>query len=718
MTMKAYLDDFGRVQVCLSKDYYNGQAGGFYLTGDDGTFSDCIIRGVEEHDREMRYDLTIPAVFSFGHSYSIHESHGRHVPLQVRHIVRTAEFDRQFTYHGDDLGSFYHPDYTDFALWAPTAVHVYLRLIDRSGNAELHSMSRGEKGVFRCRVTGDLKHHLYAYLIERDGQMIESIDPYGISSDANSRHSAVIDPAVIRAIEDHGDTAVMSSPTDAVIYECSVRDMTSSKDTGTSTNGKFISLAEGGTSWKGYPTGLDYLASLGVTHVQLQPVMDFLTVDELHPERGYNWGYDPEQFFSLEGSYSTNAADPYARVVEFRKMVSAIHSRGMKVTLDVVFNHMYDVAKSPFDRIVPYYYFRYTDTGWMSNGSFCGNDLDSTRPMMRKLYLDVVRMYMKLYNIDGFRFDLMGILDVDTMNEIYRTARSIRPDVLIYGEGWDMPTALPDDQKARIYNQHRMPGIGHFNDTFRDVAKGKTGDDGKYDKGYLTGNLGLAFDMCSALSGNTKGDPYFLRFDNPSQSINALETHDNATAWDKMHMCCADEPREIRLQRQKLMIAATMTAQGIPFLHQGMEFCGSKQDESNSYNSGDTINQMNWDRMVFNHDMVVYTEKMIALRKRYYGFRLQSGTETEKFVHFSLADGYVVLYDIDVVDGAAGSGGLRVIFNPSSNEHHYRFETEYRVIADKNGDPAGDLTQEFHVPAYSCLVLSKPLKSIQESIEE
>jgi pullulanase len=288
-------------------------------------------------------------------------------------------------------------------------------------------------------------------------------------------------------------------------------------------------------------------------------------------------------------------------------------------------------------------------------------------------------------------------------------ARSIRPDVLIYGEGWDMPAALPDDQKARIYNQHRMPGIGHFNDTIRDIAKGKTSDDGKYDKGYLTGNLGMAFDMCSALSGNSKGDPYFMRFDSPVQSINALETHDNATAWDKMHMCCSDEPHEVRKQRQNLLIAATLTAQGIPFLHQGMEFCGTKQDITNSYNSGDAINQMNWDRMILNYDIVEYTKKMIAVRRKYRAFRLESGAQTEKYVHFSLADGYVVLYDIDIADGAVGSGGIRVIFNPSLNEHYFHFENEYTVIADENGNPSAQRSREFCVPRCSCMILSKPL---------
>ena len=712
--MEAFLDDFGLVQVNVSKNYYNGQISSFYLTAEDGTYSDCVIRGVEEHEREIRYSLTIPAVFHFGQLYTLHENHGSEVPLKIRHIVRKAEFDRQFTYHGDDLGFRYTKDSTTFALWAPTAVHVYLRLIDHQKRSVMVMMNRGEKGVFRTRVNGDLKHYLYVYLIERDGIMVETIDPYGFSSDANGKHSAVIDTAQILAIQDDGKLPVLDTAADAVIYECSVRDMTSSKDTGTSTHGKFISRTETGTSWKLNPTGLDYLAGLGVTHLQLQPVMDFMTVDELHADRGYNWGYDPQQFFTLEGSYSTKPNDPYSRVLEFKKMVTAIHAKGMRVVLDVVFNHMYDVGKSSFDKVVPYYYYRYNENGWMSNGSWCGNDLDSTRPMMRKLYLDVIRNYIKFYNVDGFRLDLMGILDVDTMNEIYRQARNIKPDVLIYGEGWDMPTALSETEKARIYNQHRMPGIGHFNDTFRDVAKGRTSDDSKYDKGYLTGNLDMAFDMCSVLTGNTLGDPYFRRFDSPVQSINALETHDNATAWDKMHACCGEEPREVRLKRQKLMIAATLVAQGIPFLHAGMEFCGTKQDNSNSYNAGDVINQMNWDRMILNYDIVRYTQRMIQLRRNWKAFRLDTAALVEKYVHFSIVEGGVVLYDIDYNDGHHQSAGVRVIINPSLDERRFHFEHEYSVIADENGFPQEGEQAEIYVPRCSTLVLSRPISKVGE----
>ena len=710
-SMEAFLDDYGKVQVYVSRNFFNGHTSGFYLTSEEGTCSDCVIRGVEDHEREIRYNLTIPADFRFGSIYMLHEAHGQAVQLKIRHIVRTAEFDRQFTYHGDDLGARYHSSYTDFALWAPTAIHVYVRLIDHRRRTVLCAMTRGEKGVFRTRVQGDLKHYLYVYLIERDGITVESIDPYGLSSDANCRHSAVIDTSVIEEIPIRDVSPVMNSSADAVIYECSVRDMTSSPETGTSTNGTFAALCEHGTSWKSHPTGLDYLASLGATHIQLQPVMDFFTVDEQHPERNYNWGYDPCQFFTLEGSYSTDAMDPYDRMKSFRRLVAAFHESGLRVTLDVVFNHMYDVSQSSFDKVVPYYYYRYTDNGWLSNGSYCGNDLDSMRPMVRKLYIDVIRLYMNLYHVDGFRFDLMGILDVDTMNEIYRAARSIKPDVLIYGEGWDMPTALSEDLKARIYNQHRMPGIAHFNDTFRDVAKGPTSDDSKYVKGYLTGNLGMAFDMCGVLSGNTMKDPYFRRFDNPIQSINGLETHDNMTVWDKMHACCSEEPREIRLMRQKLMIAATMVAQGIPFLHAGMEFCGTKYDNTNSYDAGDSINQMNWDRMILNLDVVVYTRKMIALRRAWKAFRLDNGAQVEKQVHFSIGEGSTVLYDIDCRDAVRHSDGVRVIFNPSRDERYFHFEREWSIIADENGNPQPGKRAEIHIGPCSCIVLSRELEA-------
>ncbi|NCB33373.1 MAG: type I pullulanase, partial [Erysipelotrichia bacterium] len=614
--LDAYLDDFGKVTVYVSRRYYSGHAEGFYLSDDAGSSWNCVVRRVEEQEQNFLYELIIPADLNFGRKYWIRDSRARSIPLKFRFIVRTPEFDRQFTYDGEDLGAVYHKDHTDFAVWAPTAVTVMVRICTGPDIA-IREMKRTARGVYRASVDGDLQRATYVYIIERNGETMETADPYALSSSANGHESAVIDLSRLEALKDDSELEPMRSAADAVIYEVSVRDFTSHDDSGSKEHGTFGAFHETGTSWDGNSTGFDYLCRLGITHVQFQPLLDFASVDELQPKRNYNWGYDPSQLIGLDGSFTTAPADPYSRMLEFKKLIIALHKKGIRVNMDLVFNHMFEVERSAFDCCVPYYYYRYNASGFLSNGSYCGNDLDSKRPMLKKLIVHSIAFLMKEYGVDGFRFDLMGILDVDTMNDIRRLALSINPDAMIYGEGWDMPTALNDTDKAKIYNQNRMPGIGHFNDAFRDVVKGQTGDDQLGAKGYATGNLALAFDMCSVMAGNTLETPYFKRFEDPIQSINAVETHDNSTLWDKMHSCCSEEPREVRKKRQKMMIACTMTAQGIPFLHAGEEYCGTKQGSTNSYNAGDDINGMNWQRMAYNIDVVKYTSRCVALRKKY-----------------------------------------------------------------------------------------------------
>ncbi|MBQ9047696.1 MAG: type I pullulanase [Solobacterium sp.] len=700
-SMKAYVDDFGKITVVVSRRFFGGETGGFYLCTDDGRRYDCLIRGRSELNGDVVYELTIPADLSFGERFMLREMHGSTAPVKLRHIVRTQVFHKMFTYDGDDLGSRYFKDHTEFALWAPTAVSVFVRILN-NGKESVYPMERTEKGVYRASVKGDLKRALYLYLVERNGEMVESLDPYGFSSSANGAMSAVINLEEVMAITDPGTFSV-ENPCDAVIYECSVRDMTSSLQTGTSTHGKFVSLYENGTSYNGEETGIDYLASLGITHVQLQPVIDFATVDEQHPSRNYNWGYDPAQIFALEGSYSTDPNDPYARMKEFRTLVREFHERNIRVTLDVVWNHMYEVAGNALGMTVPYYYYRVNDAGYLSNGSYCGDDIATERPMTRNLLRFAARFLMKTYGIDGFRFDLMGLIDIDTMNLMADDIRKIKPDALIYGEGWDMPTQLPSDSKSTIANQERMPGIGHFNDTFRDVLKGKTGDNDKYARGYLTGNRDMAFDACSALSGHAAGHPYFRRFTDPSKSINAMETHDNATIWDKMHACCNDEPREVRMKRMRLMIACTMLAQGVPFLHQGQEFAGTKSDNSNSYNAGDEINQMNWERRMLNIDTVEYTKRCISYRRSQPLFRLRTGEEVMKRVRFTLCDNGCLIYDIDGRD--LGRGRVRALINPNRDQFVCGLDEEWTVRFNADGYTENDPVRCVTVPMCSVVVL-------------
>ncbi|MBR2812909.1 MAG: type I pullulanase [Solobacterium sp.] len=703
--MRAFLDEPGRILICVKKDFFAGKVDWFYLSNSEGLMSEMTIITVEELDSEIRYTCSCPGTLSMHEGYFVRQSHGYACPLRKRLIVKTDAFNDKYDYDGDDLGAVYHRYHTDFAVWAPTSESVTLK-VTNNGRRKAYAMERTESGVWRMSVMGDLKHATYTYLIKRNGIVVETLDPYALSSTGNGRESAVIDTDEITRIynaqpEGHIDAV------DAVIYEASVRDMTSNSHTGSHTHGTFTALSETETSFRGAPTGLDYIASLGVTHVQLQPVMDFATVDEFQPTKSYNWGYDPAQFLSPEGSYSSDPDDPYARVKELRSMVAAFHDKGLRVNLDVVFNHLYMIVGSPFDNLVPFYFFRYNANAYPSNGSFCGNDFASEMPMARRYIIHCITTLMKLYGIDGFRFDLMGILDVDTMNEVLKAARKINPDVMIYGEGWDLPTLLDKDLKANILNQAKMPGIGHFNDFYRDILKGRTGDNDKYDQGYVTGDLSKAFAAQSAFVANVLKEPYLYRFDEPGQSINGAETHDNGTVWDKMHYSNNNEDRATRQKRQKMMLCCQLVAQGVPFLHAGMEFCGTKNDNFNSYNAGDAINGVDWVRASINASIIEYTRRCTALRRRYSAFRLKTAAEIERYVRVSLSEGNILFYDITHQDPYTHSKMVRVIVNPTYDTKYYTFPEAWRCVLDENGEEAKESSRDVCVPGLSVIVFAQ-----------
>lgn len=702
--MHAYLDDFGSITIWMDKNFYGGRSDSFFLVAEGGYMKELVVKKLIEHETKVKYEMTCPSDLEFGQDYRVREVHGLCVPLEIRMIVRKPEFNRMFEYDGDDLGAFYHHDRTDFALWAPTAVSVSVE-VTVNEKKQMYALERGTRGVWRTSVRGDLKHALYAYFVERNGQVVRTLDPYGLSSDGNGWNSAVIDLDEIRAIPTVKPKTPYCCGVEAIIYEASVRDMTSLSTSGTKEHGTFNALCEAGTEYEGMPTGLDYLCSLGITHVQLMPVLDFATVDEYHPSINYNWGYDPAQYITLEGSYSSDPKDPYARMKEFRRLVSVLHSHDIRVNLDVVFNHMYDSFASPYQKVLPYYYFRYSENGNLSNGSYCGNDFASETTMGRKYLIHVIETLMKLYDVDGFRFDLMGILDVDTMNAIYKKADSIKKDAMIYGEGWDLPTELDYRKKAMIVNQDIMPHIGHFNDYFRDVIKGKTSDDGRYERGYMTGDTGLAFSVLSALVGSVMTVPLFKRFEEPDQSINQTETHDNQTIWDKMHYCCSNDSRSVRYEKMKMILLSLFVSQGIPFMHAGMEFCDTKKDSGNSYNLPDNINGMDWQRARYNSFMIDYTRKCIALRKKYPEFRLHTSKEIYDQVLVSNRDDGTVSYTIQSPDPKeSGYQKLLVLINPMDRDFTYSCESGWSLIFDQNGEEHPEELDNMYLPSRSMLV--------------
>ncbi len=691
--MRAWLDSPHDLLAEIETAFYGGAVQTFYLRNADGEKIPCTITDQQEHSQARIYHLCCEKELHADDRLVLFTDKGRQLPVAVRSLVRTPSF--QHAYVTDEpLGVTYTPEQSTFRLWAPTAHEVTLVLKNSAGaGIEKYEMERGKCGVFEAVIPGNLEHALYHYRLVRTDGIVETIDPYGLSSTANGTWSAVINESRLVPLR-HSVGAEVFSPADAVIYETSIRDFTSLLSADRE-RGTFRAFADRIVDPASQETGLDKLARLGVTHIQVQPVQDFATVDELDPFGLYNWGYDPRQYFALEGSYSSDAWDPYARMNEFRYLVSRIHEKGMRLIVDVVYNHMYDMGTSSLQECVPWYYFRTAD-GILSNGSGVGNDLDSTQPMCRRLILDSLLKLIDLYDVDGFRFDLMGILDVETMNEIDTVLHRRKASLLLYGEGWNMPTALAEEQKADLSNQQRMPHIGMFNDRFRDSVKGSTMC--LEEKGYLSGDTGKAELFAAVIKGSCDpGSPVCL-FDSPLKSINNLETHDNNTLWDKLAVSNREESEEIRRKRLKMMLAAILLSEGVPFLHAGIEFCGTKQGNGNSYLAGDAINGLDWALRLKNRDLADYCAALIALRKQIPGLRLRTVQEVQTRCHTWISADRCVGMDVDE---------YRIVYNPNAGPHPFDYQNRYELYFDENGllqhIPQGKGAQ----PGYTVWVLKK-----------
>ena len=718
-TFEAYLDKMNEITVYLAKSYYNGDSEEFKIKKPDGTREKLTIKEVESAGEYKKYKLKVNEI-EIGQEYKLVDDHHLVVPLQYGHVVRTAEFDDLFFYDGDDLGATYSPNKTKFKVWAPTATRVKVDL-EYEDNCQTVEMERGDKGVWQVEVRGDLELASYVYLIKVNGQWNEATDPYAMASTPNHNRTVIIDKEKIKQPQAKENLAELKSYTDAIIYELHVRDFSVHDNSGISQKGKFLGVVEEGTRTdRGTLTGLDYLKDLGVTHVQLLPVYDFGSVDEKAQFDFYNWGYDPVQYNVPEGSYATDVNDPYARIIELKEMIAQLHQNGLRVIMDVVYNHMFDRLKSSFAQIVPNYYFRFGADGEVSNGSFCGNDLDSTQKMMRKFIIDSAKMWIEEYGFDGFRFDLMGILDLETMNRVAKECQKIDPNVMIYGEGWDMPTLMADDLKAMQDNSHQMPQVAHFNDRFRETIKGSTMEDEIEEQGYATGNNQAIKEAINVLAGSVIEVGTEKLFKQPTKSINYVACHDNHTAWDKMSFSNQSETEDIKVKRQKLMNALVLLAQGISFLHAGQEFHRSKSGVENSYMSPDRINQIDWDRKDQYLDTVNYTKDLIKLRKQLKPLRFDTAQEIKEHLSFktvtegliyedgNIVDKGVLLYQINDVQQYCDYEKITIIINPTLNEVSYNLAEELLLVFDQDGLVAEqEYYQQVDIKPLEVIVLLK-----------
>lgn len=637
------------------------------------------------------------------------------------------KFDYE-VYTGNDLGAVYSPKMTRFKVWAPEAESVKLNLYKQGEGDNLidqHIMKKSANGTYVFEKQGDCNGIYYTYTVVNHGEEQEAVDPYTKAAGVNGQRGMVINLAKTnpQGFELDG----YRNPehiTDAIIYEGSVRDFTMDESSGVFHNGKFLGLTEANTTNHfGEATALDYISGLGVTHVQILPAFDFETVDEKNQKAQYNWGYDPDNYNVPEGSYAVSPYDGAVRIQEMKQMVLALHSRGIGVIMDVVFNHTYRRDDSNLQKIVPGYYYRSDETGY-TNGSGCGNEVASDRPMVQKLIVDSLIYWAKEYHIDGFRFDLMGVLDIDTMNVIAERLKEIRPDIYLYGEGWNGgPSSLAEEKRAFKASAKKMPGIGMFNDDIRDTIKGSVFYDDHL--GFVNGGTHLENALRYGITGavthpQVDYDAYGSKpwAKEPGQSINYVSCHDNYTLWDKLSVSCPEASEEKKKAMNRLCAAIVFTSQGVPFIQAGEEFLRSKPlpekkgFAENSYNMPDAVNSIKWDNIHEYPDMIAYYKGLMALRKAHPVFRMQSEAEmTQNLCFLSDTPENVVAYLLKGKGADDTPENILVIFNGNDEEILYNLpEGKWKILVDDKtagADGKKNISEKTDVEPLSVLVLEK-----------
>ena len=624
----------------------------------------------------------------------------------------SKEFNEKYNYDGE-LGVIYSKNSSEFKLWAPLAEQVELVLYGKDYNAlesnkTIIKMNKENRGVWRARINEDLSGEYYNYLVRNNGKTYESVDPYAKAVSINGEKSMVIDMESTNPKGWSNDKKpILNDVTDSIIYEAHIRDLTKDEASGVikALRGKYIGAVLENSKIKGtsITTGVDHLKELGITHIHLLPVFDYGSIDERYDSTdNYNWGYDPQNYNVPEGSYSTNPYEGAVRISEFKEMVYRFHQAGIRVVMDMVYNHTYNL-ESPLNLTVPGYYYRKDKYGCYSNGSGCGNETASERYMFRKYMIDSVLYWAKEYHIDGFRFDLMGLHDLETMRIIRNELNKVDKSIIMYGEGWtcyDTPLNINESAVKNNICKFDDLQIAAFSDDARDSIKGSVFL--KEYLGFVNGGDNYEESIKYTICASTKHDEidlskvvYSKSFwaNEPYQTITYDSAHDNNTLFDKLRMSCKDENEEELLKMNKLAAAIVLTSQGISFLHEGEEFARVKENLQgeiieNSYNSSDYTNELKWLRKQRYIDLFNYYKGLIKLRKEYKAFRMNSNKEIQNNISFmakgnEFKDEHMVGYFINIEDYNDSYSKIAVIFN--ANKYNVEVdlnEGEWNVLVD------------------------------------
>lgn len=607
-------------------------------------------------------------------------------------LIATASYgtaqnlsSRYPVYNGKDLGLTYSPKAATFKIWAPTATAARLNVYKSDmGGSVIRSinMNKGENGVWQITVPENLKNSYYTFQVNIGNAWGEEVvDPYAKACGTNGLRAQVIDLKETNPVGWEKDKSPNFSSTnkqtDAVIYELHVRDASIHASSGIKNKGKFLGLAEVGTkNSAGQFTGLSHIKELGVTHVHLLPFYDYNSVDETKAAVQYNWGYDPVNYNIPEGSYSTNPSDGKVRIKELKELIKTMHSNGLRIIMDVVYNHTALTKNSNFNILVPDYYYRKRADGSFSDASSCGNETASDNAMFQKFMIESVVYWVKEYHIDGFRFDLMGIHDIETMNLISDTLHKIKPSIVLYGEGWTSSSSpLPDNKRALKKNAAQLNGIAVFSDDMRDGIKGSVFNIN--DRGFATGQIenseSVKFGIVAAGTHpqinyskvNYSKEPYTA---GPAGLINYADCHDNNILWDKIELSFKEASVAQRTKMHELAYSIVLTAQGASFLHAGTEFLRTKNGVENSFDKGDIVNGINWDLKTKNNATYQFIKSLVQIRRAHPAFRMQTAQQIATHLNFeNNQPAGIIAYTIN---GAAVGDSWKkiwVAFNGSQN---------------------------------------------------
>ena len=652
------------ITVTVSYPIENPTVDTFPLEGPDGQMTISAIEVIDEYNYKLTYEGIIDEL-------NVYTLYYNEVPCKVTipNTYSTSEFEAEFTYEGDDLGATWSAESTTFRLWAPTAAKVLVNLYTAGEGGDKISeveMTKDVNGTWVATVEGDLNGTYYTYSVTRKGETVEACDPYARTTGVNGNRAMVIDLDSTDPENWENDTYVtQENYTDAVIWELHVRDFSIDETSGMVNKGKYLAFTEQGTTVPGteIKTGIDYMVDLGVNYVHLLPVYDINSVDET--TGGYNWGYDPKNYNVPEGSYSTDPYNGAVRVNEFKQMVQSLHNNGIGVIMDVVYNHVADAGNFCFNQIVPGYFSRIHDDGSYQSNSGCGNDTATERTMVSKYIVDSVLYWCEEYHIDGFRWDLVGLIDVDTINAVMEAVHDVNPDIIFYGEGWEMCSWTTKDEgewasdpyskKMTIQPNDKLVNteagtFAFFNDTIRNVIHG--GVFTATDKGFVCGNLsdGTKQTVTDSYMAYAQWGSDSARVDTPLQTVNYASCHDNYTLFDNFTVDAldlnglelsaenADLVAEQAAMYNNLAAAYYITAQGVPFIHAGEEMLRSKPSvdaegsfvfDHNSYSSGDEVNAFRWDALAneLNAASYNYYKGLIAFRKAHPALRMTEQAE-------------------------------------------------------------------------------------------